>query len=124
LPDGTAAVSARRLRTAEEMAAVFPPVLGARPPDGVGANFDTEAVLVIATGEKPTAGWGIALAASKAPVKDGVAGVSVTVSGPPAGALTAQVLTRPCIVVALPAKGLERVAVLEGKAALATVPLE
>jgi hypothetical protein len=123
LPESGAAVSARRLGSAEELASVFPPELGAPSPQPALADFDAEVVVVIATGEKPTAGWALALAAPKAQVKDGVAGVSVAVAGPAAGAITAQVLTRPCLVVALPAKGLGAVAVLEGQRAVATVPL-
>ena len=114
---------ARRLASATEVAAALSPGLG-EPQATPAVDWGAEAVVLVAMGQRPTAGHGVELASRKAPVKDGAAGLRVTFSSPPAGALTAQVMTSPCLVVALPRQGLRAVAVLDGDRVVATLGLE
>jgi hypothetical protein len=111
-------VSARRLASAADLAAAM-----AGAPAGT-ADFAKEAVILVAAGRKSTAGHGIALAADKAPVKDEIAGVRVTRTSPASGTMNAQVVTSPCIVVALPLEGLGAVGVIEGDQPVAKVSLK
>jgi hypothetical protein len=111
-----AGISARRLASAEEVGAAT----GSAPPP---ADFAKEAVILVATGRKPTAGFGIALATEWAPVKGGVATIRVALASPAPGTMNAQVVTSPCIIVALPADGLDAVVVVEGERLVARVPL-
>lgn len=105
----------RRLGSAAELAAAFAAEVGGAVP---AADFEGSAVLLVASGQRPTAGHAVELLAAKAPVKDGVALVQVALRAPPAGALTAQVVTSPCLVVALPRAGLAEVKVAEGERAV------
>lgn len=104
--------SVRRLASEAELAAAFPDVLGAPP--SAAPEFEGAVVLLVAAGQRPTAGHGVELAAAKAPVKDGTALVRVTVRAPEQGAITAQVVTSPCLVVSLPREGLREVKVADG----------
>jgi hypothetical protein len=114
---GGAGVSARRITSAEDLAAA---VQEAASPS---ADFAKEAVVLVSAGQKTTAGYGIALASERAPVKDGVAGLRVTLTSPAAGMMSAQVMTSPCLVLALPAEGLLAVGVVEGDRPVAKVAL-
>lgn len=118
---GGDAPSVRRLASPEALGAAFPAGLGEAAPS---ADFERAAVLLVAVGQRPTAGYGVELAAERAPVKDGVALVRVTVREPAAGAMVAQVVTSPCLVVTLPRAGLAEVKVADGAGALlGSVPL-
>ena len=74
--------SVRRLASAAELQAAFSTELGAAAP---AADFEGAAVLLVAAGQRPTAGHAVELLSAKAPVKDGVALVQVALRGPPAG---------------------------------------
>ena len=115
--------SVRRLVAAAEVTAALSPGLGAEPTAPV-VNWATEAVLLVSGGQRTSAGYGVALGSNRAQVKDGAAGLRISFSSPPAGAINAQVMTSPCLVVALPRQGLRAVAVLDGERAAATVKLE
>lgn len=115
--------SARRLVTSSEVAAALSPELGPGPALPA-LDWGTQAVVLVAGGRRTSAGYGVALASTRAQVKDGAAGLRVTFSSPPAGTLSAQVMTSPCLVVALPRHGLTTVAVLDGERVAATVKLE
>ncbi len=115
--------SARRLVTTAEVTAALSPGLGAGPDEAV-VNWATEAVLLVSGGQRTSAGYGVALGSNRAQVKDGAAGLRISFSSPPAGAINAQMMTSPCLVVALPRQGLRAVAVLDGERAAATVKLE
>jgi hypothetical protein len=120
-----AAPSVRRLASRTELDAAFSSSeLGGAPAPAV--DFDGAAVLLIASGQRPTAGHAVELAAPKAPVKGGAALVQVTLRSPDAGAFTAQVVTSPCLVVALPKAGLGevKVAAAEAGTVLGTVPVK
>lgn len=107
--------SVRRLASAEELAAAFSAELGAAAP---AADFEGAAVLLVASGQRPTAGHAVELLAPRAPVKDGVAVVQVALRAPAPGAVAAQVVTSPCLVVAVPRAGLAEVKVADGERAV------
>ena len=113
-----AGVSVRRLASPEALASALGGAAGGT------ADFGKEVVVLIASGQKPTAGYGLALASDRAPVKDKAAGVRVTFTAPDPGMMAAQVMTSPCLVVALPGEGLEMVGVLEGDKPVARVALK
>lgn len=113
----------RRVASAAELARILSPGLGpARPAPAV--DWTREAVLLVGMGQRPTAGHGVELAAAAGQVKEGVAAVRVAFRSPAADAMTAQVITSPCLVVALPREGLRGVAVLEGERLVGTAGLE
>ena len=112
---GGDAPAVRRLSSPEALAAAFPAGPGGAAP---AADFEGGAVLLVAAGQRPTAGFELTLASPRAPVKDGVALVRVAVREPPPGAVVAQVVTSPCLVVALPRAGLAEVKVADGAGAL------
>jgi protease stability complex PrcB-like protein len=107
--------SVRRLGSAEELTAAFAGELGGAAP---AVDFEAVAVLLVAAGQRPTAGHAVELAAPRAAVKDGVALVQVALRAPGPGAMTAQVVTSPCLVVALPRAGLGEVRVADGARAV------
>jgi hypothetical protein len=81
-------------------------------------DFEREAVLLVSMGQQRSAGYAVELARPVALVKDEVAGLQVNLRRPAPGAMTAQVLTSPCLVVKLPREGLAEVRVVDvdGKA--------
>ena len=115
--------SARRLVTAAEVAAALSPGLGAAP-SAPAVSWASEAVVLVSGGQRTSAGYGIELVSTRAQVRDGAAALRVAFTSPPAGAASAQVMTSPCLVVALPREGLRAVAVLDGERVAATVMLE
>lgn len=68
------------------------------PPD---VSFDEEIVLLIEMGEQPTAGHRLGPGAATAPIRSGVAEVRVEWVAPADGAITAQMITSPCILIGL-----------------------
>jgi hypothetical protein len=115
--------SARRLTSSAEVAAALSPGLGAAvaPP---AVNWGGEAVLLVSGGQHSTPGFGVELGATRAQVKDGAAGLQVRFSAPPAGLVGAQLMTSPCLLVALPREGIATVALLDGTKVVALVKLD
>lgn len=115
--------SARRLVSSAELGEALARGLGAAPvlPP---VNWGTEAVVLVSIGQRTSAGYGVELASPRAQVKEGAAAVRVAFSSPPPGATEGQVLTSPCLVVAMPRDGLLAVAVLDGERVAATVKLD
>ncbi|MFO7642228.1 MAG: protease complex subunit PrcB family protein [Candidatus Competibacteraceae bacterium] len=85
--------------------------LPAPPPPAV--DFSREGVLLLAMGSRSTAGYGLSLAEGAATVRDGVLTVRVDWGEPPPGALLAQVMTSPCLLVKMPAASFERIRVVD-----------
>jgi hypothetical protein len=121
-------VTARLLASADDLRAAMAPQDtqgggegGAQPPDTLGAaepqakevapDFAREAVLLLSMGQQPSAGYALELARPVAFVKGKVAALQVVVRSPAPGAMTAQVVTRPCLVVKLAKEGLDEVKV-------------
>jgi hypothetical protein len=72
------------------------------PPPAPAVDFSREAVLLIAMGQRPSAGYGLNLA-GEATLRDGVLTVPVDWREPPPGYLRAQVVTSPCLLLKVPA---------------------
>lgn len=81
------------------------------PPPAV--DFPREGVLLIAMGQRSSAGYGLALADKVANVRDGVLTVRVDWREPPPGYLRAQVMTSPCLLAVVPDAGFNRVQVVD-----------
>lgn len=71
------------------------------------ADNDDLLLVAISRGRQPTPGYSFSLEDARR--RDGTAVVSVGWRTPDSGAVLPQVLTHPCLVVGLPASGLERV---------------
>lgn len=112
--------SVRRLVSVADLAEAFGSSLGAAP---IVVDFEASAVLLVAAGQRPTAGYAVSLTSPSAPAKGGVALVEVKVDVPAPGAMVAQVVTSPCLVVALPKAGLTEVKVAADSALLGAVKL-
>lgn len=66
-----------------------------------GFSFDEEIALLVEMGEQPTAGYRLAPGAATAPIRAGVAEVRLNWEVSPAGAIAAQMVTSPCILIGL-----------------------
>ncbi len=79
-------------------------------------------LVAISRGPQPTPGYAITL--DRALRRDSTAQITVTWTTPESGAVLAEVMTHPCLVVALPRRGLSRVeAVDQSGSALGTLEL-
>ncbi len=76
-------------------------------------DFPRIGVLLIAMGQRPTAGYGLALADEVATVRDGVLTVRVRWREPPPGRRQAQVMTSPCLLATVPDAGFTRIRVVD-----------
>ena len=76
-------------------------------------DFPREGVLLLAMGSRSTAGYGLSLAEESAVVRDGMLTVRVDWGEPPSGALLAQVMTSPCLLVKMPAASFNRIRVVD-----------
>lgn len=83
------------------------------PPPPPKVDFSREGVLLIAMGQRSSAGYGLALADDVANVRNGVLTVRVNWSEPPAGSRRAQVMTSPCLLAVVPNAGFTRVQVVD-----------
>lgn len=88
-------------------------VLGMQLPEPPAVEFKHESVLLLAMGQRPTAGYQLALAQPSLRIDDGVAVVRVLWMEPAPSSAQAQVLTSPCAMLKLPRKGYERVRVVD-----------
>lgn len=91
---------------------------GVAPPP---VNLSTEGVVLVSAGTRPTAGWTIALGEEAVALADGVATIVVRIDGPAAGAIVAQVLTNPCLLVRLPREGIGEVRVVDPAGAMLAI---
>jgi len=76
-------------------------------------DFSREGVLLVAMGTRPSAGYGLSLAGASATVRDGVLLVRVDWREPSPGYRQAQVVTRPCLALKVPAVPFARITVLD-----------
>lgn len=83
------------------------------PPPSPAVDFPREGVLLIAMGQRSTAGYGLALADDTATVRDGVLTVRVNWRESSPGHRQAQVMTYPCLLVKLPDAGFNRIQVVD-----------
>lgn len=84
------------------------------PPTLPEVDFERHGVLLVLMGKRPTSGYGLALPeVDAARIADGVVRVTLEWRQPAPDALTAQVLTSPCVMVRLPSAGVERIEVYD-----------
>ena len=76
-------------------------------------DFPRAGVLLIAMGQRSTAGYGLALADEIATVRDGILTVRVDWREPPPGRRQAQVMTSPCLLATVPDAGFTRIRVVD-----------
>lgn len=78
--------------------------LGAAP-STIPEVADTEQLILISLGEKPSGGYAVALAARKAAAADGILELPLKVQQPEPGSVQTQQITSPCLVVAVSQSG-------------------
>lgn len=82
------------------------------PPPAV--DFPREGVLLIAIGQRPSAGYGLSLAGGEsATVREGMLTVLMDWREPPPGYRQAQVMTNPCLLALLPDTSFNRIQILD-----------
>jgi hypothetical protein len=93
-----------------------------RPPPAV--RFAESIVVLVELGRKPTAGYGISLAEPTVKVDGGNAELRLHWQAPAPDAMSAQVITSPCVLVRLPRGDYSRVVVLDqqGQERLSAAP--
>lgn len=94
------------------------PALGGAAATAPRVDFSREGVVAVSAGTRPTAGYAIALHEEAVTIADGVATIVVRIDGPAAGAILAQVVTSPCLLVRLPREGIREVRVVDPVGAL------
>jgi hypothetical protein len=87
-------------------------VLGQSPPTPA-VDFDAEHVVDIQMGQKPTGGYGIELAEPHATLNDGEALIRLRWIEAAPGAIVTQILTSPCLIIALPKGAYEKIAITD-----------
>ena len=87
-------------------------MLGQSPPTPA-VDFDTEHVISIQMGQKPTGGYGIELADPYARVGAGEALIRLRWIEPAPGTIVIQILTSPCLIVSLPKGAYEKIAITD-----------
>lgn len=70
-------------------------------PGDLASRLNSERVFVISMGQHPTAGYSLSLAHRRARLEHGVVTIPLIWHEPAGGAITAQVITQPCLIVAL-----------------------
>jgi hypothetical protein len=76
-------------------------------------DFRREGVVLVASGRHPTAGHALSLHDAEVAVAGGVATLVVRFEEPPPGAILAQVVTSPCLLVRLPRGGAREVRIVD-----------
>lgn len=87
--------------------------LGMRLPEPPAVEFKHESVLLLAMGQRPTAGYQLALDRRPLRIDENAAVVRVLWMEPAPGSVQAQVLTSPCAMFKLPRAGYGRVRVVD-----------
>lgn len=82
-------------------------------PAPVPVDFASHGVVLVLMGQRPTAGYALDLASEEVPVEDGTGTVRVNWNEPPEDATVAQVVTSPCLLVAVRRDGLRAVKVVD-----------
>lgn len=83
-------------------------MLNVKPPP-LDVDFSAQAVVLLAMGQKPTAGYRIVVDAEQAERRGATLWLPVRFTAPPTGNAAATVITSPCVVFAVARKGLRRI---------------
>lgn len=78
------------------------------PPAPPPVDFPHEGVLLLAMGQRPSAGYGVRLVGESAALRDGVLTVPVEWREPPPGYRQAQMISNPCLLLKLPGANFSR----------------
>lgn len=89
--------SIAEIGSSQELSARLPDRSPAEPP----VAFDRERIFIISMGQQPTAGYSLGLARPRAGIDHAIATLLLDWQTPAPGAFTAQVITRPCLVITL-----------------------
>ena len=92
--------------------------IGGAPPSLPAVDPARERVLLVEMGERPTAGYALALAEPGFEARKVGARLTLDWIEPPPGAYVAQVITSPCLVVRLPLRELGRLEVVDRRGRL------
>lgn len=76
-------------------------------------DFSQQSALLVQTGQKPTAGYGLWPEQPVARLRGDVLEVVLDWQSPPPGAMVAQMLTSPCMLIAIPRTGYKTIRVLD-----------
>ncbi|MBI3898786.1 MAG: protease complex subunit PrcB family protein [Gammaproteobacteria bacterium] len=82
-------------------------------PSPPAVDFEKSGVLLVEAGQRPTAGYRLALTQSTVERTDSTARITLDWKTPPADAMTAQVLTSPCVMIELPKARYSSIQVLD-----------
>lgn len=91
----------------------FAHVLGAEPPVQPSVDFGSHVVLLLEMGQRPTAGYSLALLEDQAQVKNGIAVIAVNWEQPAPDRYQAQVITSPCSMIKLQKAGYSRIRIVD-----------
>jgi hypothetical protein len=86
---------------------------GTAPAEEPPVDFGERGILEVAMGQRPTAGYGLELASDEVRPEDGAGIVRVNWTEPKEDAAVAQVVTSPCIRLAVRKEGLREVKVVD-----------
>lgn len=81
------------------------------PPELAAIDFDQLTAFIVSMGSQPTAGYGIELHADQAPVQGATLTIPATWKEPAPDMMVAQIMSSPCVVITVPVKRYETVAV-------------
>lgn len=87
--------------------------LGAEEPEIPAVDFARHRVVLVALGEQPTAGYGVALARASLAMHGRNARLPIEVTRPSADSTQAQVVTTPCMLVAVDRDGYDSLEVVD-----------
>jgi hypothetical protein len=85
---------------------------GTAPPPAQ-VDFGTHGVLIVRMGARPTAGYALELASDEVVTDGGTGAVRVNWTEPPEDGMVAQVLTSPCLLIAVRKEGLRAIKVVD-----------
>lgn len=88
-------------------------VLGGQPIELPAISYGKEVAMLVEMGQRPTAGYGLVLDGSTATLRGGIAEVHVIWLEPSEGAVVAQLITSPCLLIALPRDSYESVRIVD-----------
>jgi hypothetical protein len=104
------------LRDADAFKAAVENLRRARGSAGIkmpAVDFSRQAVLLVQMGQRPTAGYGLWPEQPVARLRGDVLEVVLDWQSPPPGAILAQVVTSPCMLIAIPLAGYKTIRVLD-----------
>ena len=97
----------------EELKRLYAGFPGMQPHTPPSVDFANEGVLLIAMGQRPTAGYGLGFEPGSVQLVDSTLRITVAWQEPAPGYLQAQVVTHPCVLLKLPIVPFRHIQVLD-----------